>query len=119
VSRRSKTDKASTTRKFLAMEAQLLITHPHIVEWYRWSHKQLKAEIVQQCFKKDPHANQRGGRGKWVNTMDSPYFEEAKHRCVCVCVRTMGAYMELWHLVEGNFVEGTLEGNFVECYIEL
>ena len=74
----------SRTRKFLAMEDQILRSHPHILEWYKEGSKKMKAEIAEQCFKKDPHASRRGGRGKWVLNLDSPYFEEAKYRCVCV-----------------------------------
>lgn len=78
----------------MGMKAEIAKTHPHIVEWFDKASKDLKQEIVEKCFKKSDKG--KGDNvGKWVLDLEKPFFQESKQRCVCVCVRTMGAYRAL------------------------
>ena len=66
----------------MGMRAQIMKSHPHITQWFDKASKELKAEIIQKCFTKSETA--RGGKGVWVLDLEKPFFQESKHRCVCV-----------------------------------
>ena len=68
----------------MGMKAEIKESHPHIVEWFDKASKDLKQEIIENCFKKSEGSTQ-GGKGAWVLDLEQPFFTETKQRCVCVC----------------------------------
>jgi len=69
----------------MGMRAEIMKTHPHITAWFDKASKELKAEIIQKCFTKS-ESGRAGGKGVWVLDLEQPFFQESKHRCVCVSV---------------------------------
>jgi hypothetical protein len=70
----------------MGMKTEMKKSHPHIVEWFDAASKELKQEIIENCFKKSDCASERGGgKGTWVLDLEQPFFTETKQRCVSVC----------------------------------
>jgi len=61
--------------KFFAQRDELRSSHPHIIEWFESANREVKSEIINNCFAKN------GGR--WTFDLEKPCFKEAKVRCVC------------------------------------
>jgi hypothetical protein len=64
----------SQKEKFFAMRDSLSQTHPHITEWFETGTRGDKAEIIQNCFKKEGQV--------WKLDASNPFFKESKQRCV-------------------------------------
>ena len=69
----------------MGMKDEIAKTHPHILEWFDKASKDMKAEIIEKCFKKIENGS-AGGKGEWVLDLEKPFFKESKQRCVCVSV---------------------------------
>ncbi len=69
----------------MGMKAEIEKSHPWLVEWFDKASKDLKAEIIEKCFKKSDNGR-AGGKGQWVLDLEKPFFQESKQRCVCECV---------------------------------